>query len=218
MGGFFRRGLFAVTAAALAALLAGCAGDAGSSLADVHRDPALETTGGHGLPPGVAPPSGDPQPGDARLGPDGYYDYTADDFVLGDPCDSEWAEQLKAGGWMEHESSAGRHNLSYQRGCVFYQEDSITFHPVALMSLNMDSRNVEAGLFERNLHSSEAGSWYTTPVRTIGMQMCFAAVDTERGTFGLAVEHHEYGPYKTYEEACTYASDHLQTLLRGDAL
>lgn len=217
MGGFFRRGLPVAAAASLVAVLAGCAGDAGASLADAARDPIAETSGGTGLPAGVVPPSGDPQPGDARLGDDGYYDYAADDFVLGDPCDSEWAEQLKADGWMEHESSVGRHNLSYQRSCVFYQEDSITFHPLAMMSLNMDSPNIDTSAFERNIESSDAGTWYTTPWRTIGLHMCFAAVDTESGPYGLAVDFSEYGPYKTYDEACAYASDHLQTLLRGDA-
>ena len=86
-----------------------------------------------------------------------------------------------------------------------------------MMSLNMISPRVDGMQFERNIQSSDAGTWYTTPLQTIGLQMCFAAVDTESGPYGLAVDFSEYGPYTTYDEACAYASDHLQTLLRGDA-
>ena len=213
MGGFFRRDLPVMAAAALAAVLAGCAGDAGASLADAARDPIAETSGGTGLPAGVVPPSGDPQPGDARLGDDGYYDYAADDFVLQNPCDGLPFELAQEQGFRIGDNASPRDDEPDHTVCRLISD--ITHEALPLASYAYGQPDFEAHGFEVRIAESDGRSWYTVVHPGLITEQCFAGVDTPRGAVGAGMPVGGFSPYTTREAACDAASELFNRIYGG---
>ena len=211
MGGFFRRGLPVAAAASLVAVLAGCAGDAGASLADAARDPIAETSGGTGLPAGVVPPSGDPQPGDARLGDDGYYDYAADDFVLQNPCDGLPFELAQEQGFDYSDNASPRDDGPDGTVCrLMNGADYVVFasHP-------FNQRDFQELGYEVTVHSIEDRTWYTVVLPNMLSEMCFAGVDTPNGAWGTSMPIRGFSSHQTAEPACDDASNSFNNFFGG---
>lgn len=226
MGGFFRRGLPAAAAAPLAAVaalaavaslaaaLTGCAGDAGASLADEVGDPTTETPGGPGLPAGVVPPSGDPQPGDARLGPDGYYDYTADDFVLQNPCDGLPFELAREQGFRIGDNASPRDDETDYTVCRLFSDR--THEAIALASYSLGQPGFEELGYEVSIEEAGGRSWYTVVMPGLLTEQCFAGVDTPDGSFGAGMTIGGFSPYTTEQSACDVASEFFNRIYGGN--
>ena len=215
MGGFFRRGLPVMAAAALAAVLAGCAGDAGASLADAARDPIAETSGGTGLPAGVVPPSGDPQPGDARLGDDGYYDYAADDFVLQNPCDGLPFELAQEQGFRIGDNASPRDDDEYSTACRMQNADS--GDGLVLLSHSSGQPGLESLGHEVEIRESHGRSWYTAVLPGLISNICFAGVDTAKGAVGTGTGVGGFSPHATEQAACDAASEMFNRIYGGNS-
>lgn len=141
------------------------------------------------LPPGVLPPSENPAPGSARLRPDGHYDYSADDFVLSDPCDSpELMERLRALGYEEIETAIGRADLPWQRGCLIGETDT------AIAGFELQNRNLsdfqELG-FTVSQRSTDTLSWAEVDLVSAMGDVYFSTVETEAGALGFSIPYGE---------------------------
>ncbi|MEJ6019318.1 hypothetical protein [Corynebacterium sp. H113] len=167
------------------------------------------------LPPGVLPPSENPAPGSARLGPDGHYDYSADDFVLSDPCDSpELMERLRALGYEEIETAIGRADLPWQRGCLIGREGN------GIAVLNLQNRNrtdYTRDGYEIIESTGPSVSALQVPQQSAMADSCFSAVETEQGTLGFTVPFSDAKPIQLRSQACKKGLELLQELLQGDA-
>ena len=215
MGGFFRRCLSGAVAVALAGVLAGCAGDAGAPLADAAGDPTPESSDRQGLPPGVVPPSGEPEPGDARLGPDGYYDYTADDFVLQNPCDGLPFELAQEQGFRIGDNASPRDDDEYSTACRMQNADS--GDGLVLLSHSSGQPGLESLGHEVEIRESHGRSWYTAVLPGLISNICFAGVDTAKGAVGTGTGVGGFSPHATEQAACDAASEMFNRIYGGNS-
>ncbi|MEJ5919464.1 hypothetical protein [Corynebacterium sp. H78] len=159
------------------------------------------------LPPGVLPPSENPAPGSARLGPDGHYDYSADDFVLSDPCDSpELMERLRALGYEEIETAIGRHDLPWQMGCLIGQEGDAV---AAFNRQNSNQRDFASRGFELLQSKDRSFTGFLVGQQSATSYSCFAGIETENGTIGFNVPYSEERPTQLQSQACAKAASLL---------
>lgn len=215
MGGFLRRGLSGAVAVALAGVLAGCAGDAGAPLADAAGDPTPESSDRQGLPPGVVPPSGEPEPGDARLGPDGYYDYTADDFVLQNPCDGLPFELAQQQGYRLGDNASPRDDESFSTVCRMAHGEPGS--PLVLAAHSFGQPDFETMGYEVTIQESSGRSWYTVALPGLISDICFAGVDTSKGAVGAGIGIGGFSPHTTERAACDAASELFNRIYGGNS-
>lgn len=192
--------------AACALTLAAC-----TPLADDHGTPNHNQHEEPRLPAGVVPPTGDPQPGEARLGPDGYYDYGAEDFVLENPCDGLPYELAKAQGFDYGPHLHPRTDEPDYTICRLIGADD----GLPLASYRHNRRDFEALGYTVNLHEGDGRAWYTVVMPGLISELCFAGVDTVRGSVGAGYPIGGFSEYKTATSACNHASELFNTIFGG---
>lgn len=204
------RGAAAVAVVAVAALgMSGCAafgGVGGGAVAEGAERPE------NALPPGVLPPNDPPQPGDARLGPDGHYDYSAPDFVLKNPCDTDAYQVALQKGWQPPAIGSQNFDSDQDRMCGIVKESDgigISHHAFERAKLIQLDPALE-------VHSDSGISWYTAEWPNHIGSTCFAGVDAPGGAEGVTVPIGGFSNYKTRESACRFASEQFIKLFGGD--
>ena len=198
-----------VTAAACIAVMgaAGLSACTASGATDGGRTGEEATA----LPPGILPPNDPPQPGDARLGPDGHYDYSAPDFVLKNPCDTEAYEVALEQGWVPPVVGEKNFDSEKSRVCGIvkgFDGIGIAHHAFS----NTELVNMHPGL---EYHSDDGTSWYTTVWPNHIGTSCFAGANGPGGAEGVTVPIGGFSSFKTQESACTFASEQYILLFGG---
>ena len=151
--------------------------------------------GDDGLPPAVVPPEGEFEPGDARLGPDGHYDYRAPDFVKTSPCsDPKLMARLDRLGQRKHPEWGRDFEGLYQVGCVLGPEG---LGPIAVWRLGLNNAEMVQRGQDIKVHRSEVGSWVTAKHESGFSDGCSATFETPKGSFGflitfMEVEHDDF--------------------------
>ena len=139
--------------------------------------------GDDGLPPAVVPPEGEFEPGDARLGPDGHYDYRAPDFVKTSPCsDPELMARLDRLGQRKHPEWGRDFEGLYQVGCVLGPEG---IGPISVWRLGLNNLEMEERGYDPRVHKTEAGTWVTARFESGFSDGCSATFETPKGSFGF---------------------------------
>lgn len=185
----------------------------GQSGAKDGRDAPV--AGRDGLPPGVLPPREPAQPGDARLGPDGHYDYAASDFILTNPCDDpEIMAKLEKLGQRESKEFSTRFSGWKQSGCVLGPDGS---GPISVwfQAANQDDfRKYES---PPTFHKNSEFQWTTTrQTGAGGIVACVASVETERGSFGFTIDATNQSFDDFHAEACSLVNELIIEYM-GDA-
>lgn len=212
-------------ALAASVALSGCgaAGPAeeGAAAAAVTAETATATADG-GAPggagtgvkaaPGVLPPTGEPKPGEARLTADGYYDYTADDFELGEPCTPEILERAEKAGFSvtlpEANSDISGHHLI----CAVAK----TGAPPATIFIDDLGRTSELRKnVYREIKTDGNTSWYTIHNTGADFGICKAGIETVNGGRGITIAYDILGQINTAEDACGIASSYLKLIILG---
>ena len=173
-----------------------------------------------GLPPGVMPPTGENPPGAARLGTDGHYDYSAEDFELGNPCDDpEIVAKVESMGHVFEPFEYAKFKGFRQSGCIFdlslegngsvnrlwYQ--AVNYH--ILVRDNGDPRVIER----------DGLTWYVSRQEDPGVMVaCVASIETERGSFGFVIDVTEALSENAdfHTETCAEANEIFYTFFKGD--
>lgn len=167
------------------------------------------------LPPGVKAPEEPAKPGAARLGPDGHYDYSAPDFVLGDPCeDQELMGRLAAEGWELGTSQLSRFSTPYMRGCSLTKSNFLA-EPLTIVSI----RDSESGFASNgsliSVDSIEDVSWIqASPQSDLG-EMCVAVQETHSGATGFLYTFSEFSEFNTADNACQFVSSKFKRFFGG---
>lgn len=204
------RGAAAVAVVAVAALgMSGCAafgGVGGGAVAEGAERPE------NALPPGVLPPNDPPQPGDARLGPDGHYDYSAPDFVLKNPCDTDAYQVALQKGWEPPVIGSTRYDADDERSC------SITKESTGMVLFSYQTLPSEFEERGSTVHLDSAGP---TPIYVIQSphffgDSCFAGVESPSGLIGALTGNGGFSNHTTIESACEEAIDVFDELFGGD--
>lgn len=162
--------------------------------------------------PGVLPPTGEPKPGEARLTADGYYDYTADDFELGEPCTPEILERAEKAGFSvtlpEAKPGLSGHHLL----C------SVTKPGEEPATISIDDLGQTSNLRDniyRELQKDGDLTWYIVYENSPEFGICKAGIETAAGGRGVMVAYDTLGQIKTAEEACSTASSYLKLIILG---
>lgn len=213
-------------ALAASVALSGCGAagpvEEGAAAAAVTAETATATADG-GAPggagtgvkaaPGVLPPTGEPKPGEARLNADGYYDYTADDFELGEPCSPEIVARAKTMGyeelaWPEDFERPGEFLVCGLMG-IEYDMIMVYIDPYGAK----ENRGPGAELRPPQTPDTP---WY---IVTAGMDKtgtCTPLIDTPTGSRGILVGWGPYTDITTEEAACELAEKQLKQFILGD--
>ena len=196
-----------VTAAACIAVMgaAGLSACTASGATDGGRTGEEEATA---LPPGVLPPNDPPQPGDARLGPDGHYDYSAPDFELKNPCDTGTYQVALNQGWKP--PSIGQQFKD--QGNIQYCGITKGSTGIAIYTLGLGHIEVAKLASELDYHSVDERSWYTAVIPGQFGDSCLAGAFGPDGGHGIFVGIGGFSNYSTKQEACMYAEEQFETL------
>lgn len=205
--------------------IVGCSvSEAASSLADYGNRNAggsTETEGreigpnGQLLPPGVKAPEEPAQPGAAKLRPDGHYDYSAPDFVLGDPCeDPELMSRLAEQGWAIWDSPRARISTNYLKGCVLSNANPNS-EPLTVVAINASATTMESEGYLHKFHSNGENSWFTANPPSGFGELCVAVHETQSGSVGIGYRYSEFKIHKTLDQACQYVSTSFEDFFGG---
>lgn len=212
-------------ALAASVALSGCgaAGPAeeGAAAAAVTAETATATADG-GAPgdagtgvkaaPGVLPPTGEPKPGEARLTADGYYDYTADDFELGEPCTPEILERAEKAGFSvtlpEAKPGLSGHHLL----CSVTKPGE---EPATVFIDDLGQTSELRDNAYRKLRQDDNVSWYVVYDSGSEFGACKAGVETASGGRGVMIAYDTLGKIKTVEDACDVAGSYLKLIILG---
>nr|WP_162933179.1 hypothetical protein [Corynebacterium lactis] len=171
-------------------------------------------TNDNGLPLGVIPPREPAQAGDARLGPDGHYDFNAPDFVLSNPCDDpEIMAKLEKLGHREDPEKQGRIRGAWHVGCVLGPDGT---GPLSILHQKLSRNDFSRLGVEEKTHEVAGFSWSTSRQESDFGTACFASVQTERGRLGFTVEVPSGIQTKFHEDFCSAPSSLLEALIKGD--
>ncbi|WP_295626798.1 hypothetical protein [uncultured Corynebacterium sp.] len=188
-------------------LLAGCgavgAKDAGTS--DETSDAEQS------LPPGVLPPNDPPQPGDARLGSDGHYDYSAPDFVLKNPCDMDAYQVALRQGWSSPETGEQHRDFGDFQFCAITRR----MEAVGVFSHSLTRDEFESTSLDFEVHTDAQSTWYTAVRPGLVGESCFVVVDTPSGGAGITAGVGGFSEHKTRETACEYATTLFKEFFGG---
>lgn len=167
--------------------------------------------GPDGLPPGVLPPREPAQPGDARLGPDGHYDYAASDFVLTNPCDDpEIMAKLEKLGQREDPGKGVRAKGPWNIGCALGPHG---LGPISIQYLSKNAEELPKVSTELQNHSRGELSWRTTKqVAPVG-NSCFASIETSGGNLGFLIEAPPRETKNFHDTVCQPVSDLMISFL-----
>ncbi|MFC3849890.1 hypothetical protein ACFORJ_06890 [Corynebacterium hansenii] len=205
------RGATATALAVAAAATLGMAGCGAVGTDDANAATAGKETGKNALAPGVLPPNDPPQPGDARLGPDGHYDYSAPDFVLKNPCDTDAYGVALEKGWEPPVIGKQNFDAETDRMCgIVKGSDGIG---ITLHAFNRaDLKGMDPDFAIQNNGNV---SWYTTVWPNYIGSSCFAGIDLPSGAEGVTVPIGGFSNFSTRESACKFASDQFIQFFGG---
>lgn len=165
--------------------------------------------------PGTLPPTGEPQPGHARLNSEGYYDYTADDFVLGDPCPRNIISRFTSDGYETNIPGNPQviGNAS-AKICIANMNPmglgaGIIIEPISVKA-HQDNQKIR--LFQHNGFST-----YTVPLSTGEVGVCKAGLDTASGSRGILQDWGIESVAGDYTTACRLAHERLIKYIIGDS-
>lgn len=196
----------AIVAATAAGALAGC-GRAEADADDGRHTAAEENS----LPPGVMPPNDPPQPGDAPLGPDGHYDYSAPGFELKNPCDTDAYQVALQNGWEPPVIGNQLFDSESDRMCGIVKNGDgigITHHSFTRSELIDLDPKVET-------QTKGETTWYTVVWPNYIGSTCFAGIDTSSGAEGVTVPIGGFSNFTTRESACQFASEQFIQFFGG---
>lgn len=196
----------ALIAATAAGALAGCAG--AKADADDGRHAAAEE---NSLPPGVMPPNDPPQPGDAPLGPDGHYDYSAPGFELKNPCDTDAYQVALQNGWEPPVIGQQFKDHDFIQYCGITRGTT----GIGIYTLRLTHQELNEYALKINHQESGDSSWYTAVLPGILGDSCIAGVFGPNGGEGVSVGIGGFSDYSTEQSACDYASDQYEQLFGG---
>ena len=194
--GFRHPVVTAIIAATAAVALTGC-GAAGASGDDGEHAAAEESS----LPPGVMPPNDPPQPGDARLGPDGHYDYSAPDFVLKNPCDTEYFQRAMELGWQVPEIGTKRRDEPDSATCSIVNDST----GLPLVNFKNSATELEKQGYSAETHTIGGISFVMLRGNALFGESCFAGVETELGFIGAMSGTGGFSQFTNLDDACNEA-------------
>lgn len=164
--------------------------------------------------PGTLPPTGEPQPGHARLNSDGYYDYTADDFVLGDPCPAEIRANFADDGYdLHHPSEADASTFKNGELCIALINQLGLGTGITIEEISVNQVPPETG--ELSFKKYEEYSTYTIQYGSGTYGVCKAGIDTPEGSRGIFETWGEGSNSKDADAACSTAHDRLMKYTLG---
>lgn len=196
----------AIVAATAAGALAGCS----SAETDVdagERAEAEENT----LPPGVMPPNDPPQPGDAPLGPDGHYDYSAPGFELKNPCDTEYFQRALELGWRVPDFGVTRQDEADAADCTLINETS----GIALTTYYRSIEELERSGYTISVISAQPFDLITIKGDSLFGESCFTGAETPYGIFGATLVTGGFSQHNTIEKACTETVNTIIPIIGG---
>lgn len=202
--GLRRLGAAALIAATAAGALAGCAG--AKADADDGRHAAAEE---NSLPPGVMPPNDPPQPGDAPLGPDGHYDYSAPGFALKNPCDTEYFQRALELGWRVPEFGTKRRDEPEEMYCGVINDEV----GLALFSFSSNFVDFDVSEFEVKVTEHAGVPLIILKRPSLFGEACFAGVETPNGMIGGLSGTGGFSLHTTIEQACDEATQSIVPIL-----
>lgn len=185
-----------MTAAGFAGCTAADAADAADGISGTEEqstEPAL--------PPGVLPPNEPPQPGDARLGPDGHYDYSAPDFVPKNPCNTEYFQRALELGWKPPEIGTKRRDDPDHMYCGVVNDRQA----LALFTFFGNQNDLKAEGHDVVIDTSSGTPLIMMKRPTLFGEACFVGVETELGTIGGAASTGGFSDHTTIDQACAEA-------------
>ncbi|MFD5868807.1 hypothetical protein ACFWGD_09385 [Corynebacterium sp. NPDC060344] len=178
---------------AIALGLTGCGaigGDAATAAAGEAQGPAL--------PPGVLPPNDPPQPGDAKLGPDGHYDYSAPDFVLKNPCDTDAYQVALQQGWKQPSFGTTRRDEPAEKTCSIVQNST----GMVLYSFAKTSGDFNAEEAEVAHEESRGKTLVVIKSPNLFGETCFAGIETPAGLTGALTGVGGFSNHSDIDSAC----------------
>lgn len=213
-------------ALAASVALSGCGAagpvEEGAAAAAVTAETATATADG-GAPgdaatgvnaaPGVLPPTGEPKPGEARLTADGYYDYTADDFELGEPCSPEILARAEAMGYEEISWPETMERPGDFRMCGLLGPE------YEMIMLYIDPYGIAGsrGPGEKKIPPrSTEDNWYTVTTQISDRGTCTPLIDTPRGSLGILTSWGPLSDLTNESSACKLAEEQLRQFILGE--
>lgn len=193
-----------IITATAAGALAGCSGAQADT--DDGRHTAAEE---NSLPPGVMPPNDPPQPGDAPLGPDGHYDYSAPGFELKNPCDTEYFQRALGLGWQVPPFGTKRRDEPEEMYCGMINEAST----IGLFSFPKNYRDYETSEFHIEIIDHKGISLIQVIRPTLFGEGCFIGLETPRGMFGGLDATGGFSSHTTIDQACKAATESIFSIL-----
>lgn len=205
--------------------IVGCSvSEAASSLADYGNRNAggsTETEGreigpnGQLLPPGVKAPEEPAQPGAAKLRPDGHYDYSAPDFVLGDPCeDPELMSRLAEQGWELGNGRLSKFSRPFDAGCTLTKSPEFT-ESIILLALRSNTKDLVRNGAVLQASDTKTDDALVFDKDTGHDNLCFKGNETQYGMVGLAYRYSEFTRFSSTTTACTYISEQFGSTIGG---
>lgn len=158
--------------------------------------------------PGTLPPTGEPQPGHARLNSEGYYDYTADDFVLGDPCPPESLEIfINEGFEVDRHQKDEKDDPRDPRFCIVDINSKGPGTGISIEPKSAKDHQADGGEIE--FISDQGTTAYFVPLGSGTTGVCKAGIDTPDGSRGIYQPWGEKSDYRTPSDACEIAVSRL---------
>ncbi len=206
------RGATATALAVVAAATLGTTGCGAVGPDDANAATAGKEAGDNALQPGVLPPNDPPQPGDARLGPDGHYDYSAPDFVLKNPCDTDAYGVALEKGWEPPVIGKQFKNLGQIQHCGIIKDGT----GISIHSLSLNHEELRELSIDLQFHKSRENTWYTAVIPGDFGSSCFAGAFGPRGGTGVGISMGAFSFYNSPKEACSFATQQYFELFRGN--
>ena len=204
------RGAAAVAVVAVAALgMSGCAafgGVDGGAVAEGAERPE------NALPPGVLPPNDPPQPGDARLGSDGHYDYSAPDFVLKNPCDTEYFQRAMELGWEVPEIGTKRRDEPASSTCSMVNDST----GLPLVAFDSSVTGLSTQGYSVELDETGGQPLIIVKGNAILGESCFAGAETQVGVLGAMSGTGGFSQFTSIDDACKEAIETIIPILGGN--
>lgn len=196
----------ALIAATAAGALVGCSGAQAGT--DDGRHAAAEE---NSLPPGVMPPNDPPQPGDAPLGSDGHYDYSAPGFELKNPCDTEYFQRALELGWRVPDFGVTRQDEADAADCTLINETS----GIALTTYYRSIEELERSGYTISVISAQPFDLITIKGDSLFGESCFTGAETPYGIFGATLVTGGFSQHNTMEKACTETVNTIIPIIGG---
>lgn len=196
----------AIVATTAAGALAGC-GRAETGADDGRHAAAEENS----LPPGVLPPNDPPQPGDAPLGPDGHYDYSAPGFELKNPCDTEYFQRALELGWRVPDFGVTRQDETDAADCTLINETS----GIALTTYYRSIKELERSGYTISVISAQPFDLITIKGSSLFGESCFTGAETPYGIIGATLATGGFSQHNNIEKACTETVNTIIPIIGG---